>query len=130
MNLGALLLMIVLPSIVAALILWPLLRGAAMPIVEAESDRSDIARLREQRDAALQAVQEIDAELTLGNITPEDHRSLRARYVRQAALLIREIEGREQVLDEEIERRVAARRRRAGSTASPAAQGNQHRASR
>ncbi len=51
MNLGALLLMIVLPSIVAALILWPLLRGAAMPIVEAESDRSDIARLRADLEA-------------------------------------------------------------------------------
>ncbi|MBI4236601.1 MAG: hypothetical protein HY688_04525 [Chloroflexi bacterium] len=113
MSAVAVLLAVSLTLLAIALVLWPLLRGATLPPADPDAERSDLARLREQRDAALRAIQELDGELAVGNMTAEDYGALRARHVRQAALLIREIEGREQVLDEEIERAVRRRRQRA-----------------
>lgn len=107
----ALLLSASLAAFAAALVFWPLLRRATAPPEDEEAGWSELARLRQERDLGLQAIQDLDREVALGNITPEDHRTLRARYVRQTALLVREIEGREQVLDEEIEQAVRRRRR-------------------
>jgi hypothetical protein len=60
----------------------------------------------------LRLIQEVDRERDLGNLSEEDHRVQRAGYVRRAAMLIREIEGQEQVFDQEIERAVDAERAR------------------
>ena len=73
-------------------------------------DLSDLGRLREARNAALTAILDLDDELARGNINAAEHRASRPAYVERAAALIREIEGREQVLDEEIERAVRMRR--------------------
>jgi hypothetical protein len=112
MELVAFLLAAAVAVIAIALVALPLVRGAALPVEDAREGWSDLARLREQRNAVLQAVQDLDEEAARGNVTPEEHRTLRAGYVRQAALLIREIEGREQVLDEEIDRAVELYRQR------------------
>ena len=126
----AVVLAVALVMIAVAVLVWPLVRRpspttAERPamFVEADPTVSSLMRLRQQRSAALQFILELDADRSLGNLSEEDHRAQRAGYVRRAAALIREIEGREQVLDEEIERAVnrqaAARavgdaRRRAG----------------
>ena len=118
MDLVAMVLVVLLAVVALLLVGWPLARGAAMPVDQGDTEQSVLASLRARRNAALQAVQELDQELALGNLTPEDYRALRAPYVREAALLIREIEGREQVLDEEIEEAVRRHKsRRASSTA-------------
>ena len=114
MEIVAPLIALVLAVMASILVLFPLVRGASLPVDENEaSDWSDIGRLRAQRNVELQAIQDIDDEALRENITPDEHRALRASHVRDAALLIREIEGREQVLDEEIERAVQRRRQRA-----------------
>ncbi len=96
-----------------ATLTWPLVRyrsGAsehpAFP-VEIEPVVSNLTRLRQQRTAALRLIRELDAERALGNLNEEDYRTQRAVYVRRTAAVIREIEGRERVLDEEIERAVS-----------------------
>ena len=77
---------------------------------------SDLGRMREARNTALTAIMDLDDELERGNITPAEHRASRIPLVRRAAALIREIEGREHILDEEIDRVVQLRRERdAGS---------------
>ena len=86
----------------------------------AESNElSDLGRMREARNEALTAVMDLDDELERGNITLAEYRVMRLPLVRRAAALIREIEGREQVLDEEIERAVQMRRERIAEAEQP-----------
>ncbi len=85
---------------------------------QSPDDLSDLGRLREARNAALTAILDLDDELARGNLSAAEHRASRPTYVERAAALIREIEGREQVLDEEIERAVRMRRE-ANSSATP-----------
>ena len=120
----AVILAVALVAIGAVVLVWPLVRGrspasAERPLTSADVDPaiSNLTRLRQQRFAALQLILELDAERALGNLSEEDHRAQRTVYVRRAAALIREIEGREQVLDEEIER--AVKRESAARGVSP-----------
>ena len=84
-------------------------------------DLSDLGRLREARNAALTAILDLDDDLARGNISAGEHRAARPAYIERAAALIRDIEGREHVLDEEIER-VVQLRREAMRNAPPASQ--------
>ncbi len=72
---------------------------------------SELGRMREARNIALTAIMDLDDDLERGNSTPAEHRAARVPFVRRAAALIREIDGREHVLDEEIERIVQRRRK-------------------
>ena len=98
-----------------AVLAWPLVGGRRtrsefqLP-APVDPGSSDLARLRQRRTAVLRLIREIDGERALGNLSEEEHRTQRARYVIRAASLIREIEGREQVFREEIERALEAER--------------------
>ena len=97
----------------------PLIRTrGAEEAAQPPDDLSDLGRLREARNTALTAILDLDDELARGNVSAAEHRASRPAYVERAAALIREIEGREQVLDEEIERAVRMRRE-ANSSATP-----------
>lgn len=97
----------------------PLIRTRGVEdAAQTPDDLSDLGRLREARNAALTAILDLDDELARGNISAAEHRVSRPAYVERAAALIREIEGREQVLDEEIERAVRMRREANDSTTS------------
>ncbi len=101
-----------------AVLAWPLVRAThrsstAQERTEAtHAGTSDLSRLRGRRSSVLRLIQEVDRERDLGNLSGEDHRVQRAGYVRRAATLIREIEGQEQVLDQDVERAVDAERTR------------------
>lgn len=113
MEIFAFILALLLIILSVVLIFVPLMRRSMPPKDEdPTSDWSDLGRLRDQRNAALQAVQDLDEELARGNISQEDHQSLRSSHIREAARLIRAIEGREQVLDAEIERALIRFRKR------------------
>ena len=102
---------------IAALAL-PLIRtGRAADTATPADDLSDLGRMREERNTALTAIMDLDDELARGNISAFEHRAARLPAVRRAAALIREIEGREQVLDEEIESAVWLRRKRSAESA-------------
>lgn len=114
----AVILSLVLLITATAVLAWPLVRtkrepGTALDPSEAtHAGTSDLSRLRGRRSSILRLIQEVDRERDLGNLSEEDHRVQRADYVRRAATLIREIEGQEQVLDQDIERAVDAERAR------------------
>ena len=114
----AVILSLVLLITATAVLTWPLARAKRQPgtaLDRSEVTRagtSDLSRLRGRRSSVLRLIQEVDRERDLGNLSEEDHRVQRASYVRRAATLIREIEGREQVLDQDIERAVDAERTR------------------
>ena len=95
----------------------PLIRTRGASDGPANADElSDLGKMREARNEALTAIMDLEDELERGNITPAEHRAARIPLVRRAAALIREIEGREHILDEEIDRVVQLRRERdAGS---------------
>ena len=93
--------------------------GIALPLIRTrsadnatggENALSDLGQLREARNEVLTAIMDLDDDLERGNILPAEHRAMRVPLVRRAASLIREIDGREHVLDEEIERAVRLRR--------------------
>ncbi len=95
--------------------------GIAFPLIRARGaddgtgaadELSDLGRMREARNEALTAIMDLDDELERGNVSESDHRLARVLLVRRAADLIREIEGRELILDEEIERAVQLSRER------------------
>ncbi len=114
----AVILSLVLLITATAVLAWPLVRAKRQPsraLDRSEATHagtSDLSRLRGRRSSALRLIEEVDKEREFGNLSEEDHRIQRAVYVRQAATLIREIEGREQVLDQDIERAVDAERAR------------------
>ncbi len=94
-------------------IVFPLIRARGSDTGTAAADElSDLGRMREARNEALTAIMDLDDELERGNVSEGDHRPARALLVRRAADLIREIEGREHILDEEIERAVQLSRER------------------
>ena len=99
----------------------PLIRTRGASDGPANADElSDLGRMREARNEALTAIMDLEDELERGNITPAEHRAARIPLVRRAAALIREIEGREQILDEEIERALQLRRERIAEAGHPA----------
>ncbi len=94
-------------------IAFPLIRARGVDNGTATADElSDLGRMREARNEALTAIMDLDDELERGNVSEGDHRTARVLLVRRAADLIREIEGRELILDEEIERAVQLSRER------------------
>ncbi len=102
-------------------IAFPLIRARGIENGIASSDElSDLGRMREARNEALTAIMDLDDELDRGNVSEGEHRVTRVLLVRRAAALIREIEGREHILDEEIERVVGLRRERMRDAAEPA----------
>ena len=94
-------------------IVFPLIRARGADDGTAPADElSDLGRMREARNEALTAIMDLDDELERGNISEGEYRPARTLLVRRAAALIREIEGRELILDEEIERAVQLSRER------------------
>ena len=90
-----------------ALVAYPLLRRGEAPWQE-EAQASAMRNLLDQRDTLYRVIQQLDFDKELGNIEEEDHRTMRSRYVRRAAAILREIDSRERDLEEEVDREVAA----------------------
>lgn len=67
--------------IAAIYISWPLLAGAGTDDTAAPSEASALER---EKDAALEAIREIDFDLRVGKISEEDHGALRADLEKRA----------------------------------------------
>ncbi|MBI4491662.1 MAG: hypothetical protein HY690_02585 [Chloroflexi bacterium] len=91
-----------------ALVLAPL-RRPPTPGLEAADPAADLLAARE---AALQALRELDFDYRLGNLAETDYRALRERHKLQAIALLKATNGRSEgeadALDAEIERAVRA----------------------
>lgn len=66
--------------------------------------------LEQERDFLLASIQDLDAELAAGDLSPEDHRALRADYTARAAAVLRRLDGDAPLIAGSDEP-VAARRR-------------------
>jgi hypothetical protein len=87
-----------------AFVLYPLYRKDKQAVSETAMGTSNAVAEREQ--AARAALQEVELDYQLDNISEEDYNSLRERYMRRALVALRSRYQREQELDEAIEARL------------------------
>lgn len=86
-----------------AFVLYPLFRHSSVEPAGA-SATSDAAIAPIERElAARNALQEVELDFQLGNITEPDYKTLRERYMRRALASLKSRYEREQELDDEIE---------------------------
>jgi multidrug efflux pump subunit AcrB len=100
---------IVLAFLSLAFVLYPLYRRTSDP----SSDQSaaaqklrptgDVETLEESEQTARDAIQEVELDYQLGNITEPDYRGLRERYMQRAMVALKSRYENEQEIDEEIE---------------------------
>jgi hypothetical protein len=117
MPILSILIAIVLGVLALAFVLYPLYRRPAErrtgvidhaledhAVVEDSSKLGEIStRIAEGEQAARNALQEVELDFQLGNITETDYRTLRERYIRRALIALKLRYEREQELDEAIE---------------------------
>ena len=118
MELGAILLILALSSLVALFVAQPFLERRTFKMVSAEEHTS--SALMAERDRLIGALQELDFDNTLGKIPAEDYPIMRAQLLTQAADILRKLDeltpsskqGRVQrtLAEERVEAEIAARR--------------------
>ena len=75
-------------------ILLPLMRQDDKWAVQSSRVDETLAALKEQKEACLRAIKDIEFEYASGKINEEDYRGLKEHYTLKAAELIEEIERR------------------------------------
>jgi len=108
---------------------WPLVRGIGDKNGTKLVEDIEVSETLAQKDAALLAINELESDYEMGNLSQDDYRELRKKYEEQAVALLKTVDDlrSERALDtanhidEEIEARVSrirgARRARAGAAA-------------
>ena len=103
----------------------PTKEAAASPVRQAERERAqdELESLSngekaslENEQAARGAIQEVELDYQLGNISEADYRSLRERYLRRALVAMKSRYDREQELDDPIEAQLRTMRENNGRT--------------
>ncbi len=87
-----------------AFVLLPLMRRRSEPMLSAGDAEQEA--LIEQRAAAYDAMDELDADRELGKLNEEDYRTLHERYRRQAVAALKATREREAALTARIEQQV------------------------
>lgn len=118
MELGAILLILALSSLVALFVAQPFLERRAFKMVSAEEHT--FSALMAERDRLIGALQELDFDNTLGKIPAEDYPVMRAQLFAQAAEVLRKLDeitppsekgsGQRTLAEERLEAEVAAHR--------------------
>jgi hypothetical protein len=88
----ALLVLLALGVVVVALVAWPLVRERSAELSAPDAER---LALLERRDAALQALQELELDHQAGNLTDEDAERERQILRGEAVAALAELEGLE-----------------------------------
>jgi hypothetical protein len=89
-----------------AFVLYPLFMHKSVGLASADLQVASVdgtATPAEREQAARNALQEVELDFQLGNITESDYKTLRERYMRRALVSFRSRYEREQELDDEIE---------------------------
>lgn len=86
-----------------AFVLYPLLRrtSSEVPVTVTLAEKN--AAPQEQEQTARTALQEVELDYQLGNISDNDYSALRERYMRRALVAMKSRYESEQEIDEEIE---------------------------
>jgi hypothetical protein len=85
---------------VAAFVLWPLLRSQRQLVV---SVPARIADLQARRQYLVQAIRDVDFDHASGKMLDEEYEETRGKYVREAAIVLRDLEKEAGGFDEEID---------------------------
>jgi len=103
-----------------AFVLYPLYRrqpteaqNEAVQVMPAEA----ITISNEREQSARTALQEVELDYQLGNISETDYGSLRERYMRRALAALKSRYDREQEIDEEIEKQLRSMKERGSDPA-------------
>ncbi|HLY64608.1 MAG TPA: hypothetical protein VKU60_03650 [Chloroflexota bacterium] len=93
-------------AVALAFAAWPLLgrRNAS------EQDSSEMSDLLTERDLAISDIRELDFDRDLGNLSDDDHQTMREQSKRRAVAVLKRLNAQESRIDEEIEQAVAALR--------------------
>ena len=75
-----------------AVVAWPLLNSAKIPVAADGELSPELEELAGQRDAAYRAIKELEFEHQLGNLSQQDYQTLRERYRTDAAGILRQLE--------------------------------------
>jgi hypothetical protein len=86
-----------------AFVLYPLFRHSSVEPAGASAASDSAIAPVERELAARNALQEVELDFQLGNITEPDYKTLRERYMRRALASLKSRYEREQELDDEIE---------------------------
>lgn len=92
---------------VLAAVGYPFVRRGMAPWMDA-AEAEAVREMVEQKNALYSAIRQLDFDREMGNIAQDDYRRLRSRYVRRAAVVLREIEGWETEMEKALEREVEA----------------------
>jgi hypothetical protein len=84
---------------VAVFVLWPLLRSQRQIAV---SVPARIADLQARRQYLVQAIRDVDFDHASGKMLDEEYQETRGKYVREAAIVLRDLEKEAGGFDEEI----------------------------
>jgi hypothetical protein len=108
---------IILGVLALAFVLYPLYRREpdAPPSTTEQEAPVNIER-KEKEQSARAALQEVELDYQLGNISDSDYQSLREHYMQRALQALKERYEREQELDQEIEEQLRKLRERAHET--------------
>lgn len=100
-----------------AFVLYPLYRRQPdAPQPTTEQDTSAPIERSEKEQSARAALQEVELDYQLGNISDSDYQSLREHYMQRALLALKSRYEREQELDQEIEEQLKKLREQAHET--------------
>lgn len=89
---------------------YPLFQPQKAENEPVEPSEEGLAGLLERRDAAYNAIRELEFDYSLGNITQEDYQVLLDRYQLRAATILKALDEGYAGWDEELEGAVRARR--------------------
>lgn len=95
----ALLVAIGLGTVCLAFVLYPLYRHSLLTVQPGE----EITQVAEREQAARTALQEVELDYQLGNISESDYRALRERHTHRALVALKSRYDREQEIDDDIE---------------------------
>jgi hypothetical protein len=85
---------------VAAFVLWPLLGSQRQVAV---SIPARIADLQARRQYLVQAIRDVDFDFASGKMLDEEYQETRGKYIREAAVVLRDLEKEAGGFDEEID---------------------------
>lgn len=83
-----------------------LVAQGASEAIETSGDSNGMVQPTDREQAARAALQEVELDFQLGNISPTDYNQLRERYTRRALVALKQRYEREQELDATIEEQV------------------------
>jgi hypothetical protein len=108
---------IILGVLALAFVLYPLYRrDPDTPQPTTEQDKPVNIERGEKEQSARAALQEVELDYQLGNISDNDYQSLREHYMQRALQALKERYEREQELDQEIEEQLRKLREQAHET--------------